>query len=71
MAIIAILSTTAFFSYSSYTVGARDTARQADMGSMKVVLRSTKQKNGAYPFPTGSVTEIVRGSLSGLVVAKQ
>ncbi len=60
IAIVAILSTAAFISYSSFNIDARDSVRKADMGNMKVILRSTKQKNGSYPTPTGITTSISR-----------
>lgn len=48
---LAILATISFMSYSSSITDARDSARTADIGNLKVALRSEYQKRGAYPSP--------------------
>ncbi len=52
VSIIAVLSTIGFLAYSGSVTDARDTTRKADMAELKVRLRATKQKTGAYPLPT-------------------
>lgn len=42
--LIAILSAVGFISYASYLVDARDASRVADLGNLKVQLRSEFQK---------------------------
>jgi type II secretory pathway pseudopilin PulG len=69
--IIAILSVASFVSYSGYNVDARDSARKADLGVLKVNLKTTKQKNGFFPKVTGSSLSLVRSTQASLVVATQ
>lgn len=66
--ILAILSATAFVSYTSSNTDARDASRKSDMGNLKVALRGVKQKKGAYPQVTGTSTVL---TFSGATVATQ
>ena len=55
ISILAILSTVSFLSFSQYMVDARNSDRVSDLGSMKISLRTSKQRNGAYPAPGGKI----------------
>jgi prepilin-type N-terminal cleavage/methylation domain-containing protein len=69
IAILAILSGISFVSYSSHVTDARDSARISDIDGLKVLLKSEKQRVGAYPLP-GNLFNIVNSG-SANVVAKQ
>ncbi len=70
--ILVILSGAAFISYSSFNTTARDSARTSDMGNLKVLLQSAKQKKGAYPRVTGTdTTNLIRSTQTGAIVATQ
>lgn len=70
--ILVVLSGVAFISYSSFNASARDSARTADMGNLKVILQSAKQKKWSYPKVTGTdTTTLTRSSLTWAVIATQ
>jgi prepilin-type N-terminal cleavage/methylation domain-containing protein len=50
-AIIAILGTIGFVSFSESIPDARDTQRKSDMATITSSLKLYKQNKGSYPFP--------------------
>jgi type II secretory pathway pseudopilin PulG len=54
--ILAILGTISFISFAQYMVDARNSSRSSDMGEIKISLRTTKQRTGAYPLPGNKQT---------------
>lgn len=62
IAILAVLSTVGFVSFSSYGLDARNTTRASDMGNLEVALREVKQQTKFYPRVTGTATDIYFGT---------
>ena len=56
IAILAALSAISFIAYTNMLSDARNSVRKTDMAEMKVRLRGTAQKLGAFPLPTNPIT---------------
>lgn len=54
--ILTVLSTISFIAYTNMLSDARNSVRKTDMSEMKVRLRGTAQKLGAFPLPTNPIT---------------